>query len=167
NRSQAIRRINLALRAPEVGRQGHPGAFLERIGERGQHGANARIVRHLSRFAKWDVKIHPDKQALASYSNVTQSSLGHQSTPLAAMTLRNLLASIREVVHQNIVADILGRRKEGTTTVDFGELVDETLHVVVLAEHERIDGNVLTRTALHLFQRLHQGALGGGIFETN
>ena len=94
HRSQAIRRINLATRAPEVGRQNHTGAFLERIGKRGQHSTNACIVRHLSRFAEWDVEIHPDKQALAPYSNVTQSSLGHQSTPLAAMTLRNLFPSV-------------------------------------------------------------------------
>src|SRR5262245_2604702 len=83
------------------------------------------------------------------------------------MTLRNLFPSVREVVHQNIVADVLGRRKERPTTVDFGELVNETLHIVVLAEHKRVNRNALARTALYHFERLQQGALGRGVFETN
>src|SRR5262249_43680852 len=46
-------------------------------------------------------------------------------------------------------------------------LVDETLHIVVLAEHKRVNRNALARTALHLFERLQQGALGRGVFETD
>src|SRR5215510_15432731 len=69
-------------------------------------------------------------------------------------SLRNLFTSIREIVHQNVIANVLRGGKEGTPTIDLGELVDKTLHVIVLAEHKGVDRNALARTTLHFFEGL-------------
>src|SRR5262245_16169644 len=85
----------------------------------------------------------------------------------AAPVLRNLFASIGQIVNQNIVADVIWRCKEGPTAVNLGEFRDKAFHVIVLAQHKRIDGNTLTCTALHLLEGLQERALRGGVFEAN
>src|SRR5262245_9364442 len=81
--------------------------------------------------------------------------------------LRNLFASICEIVHQNVIADVFRGGEEGAPTINLSQLVDKALHIIVLAEHEGVDRNAIARTALHFPEGLQQGALRGRVFQTD
>src|SRR5262245_19674071 len=78
----------------------------------------------------------------------------------APATLRDRAALVADVVDQPI-----GAREERAALVDAGQLLDELREQAALLEHERVDRDALTRTALHFLQRLLEGAPGRRIGE--
>ena len=69
------------------------------------------------------------------------------------MGLDDFFSPLGKVIDENIVPDVIGRSEEDPASIDAGQFVDEALHIIVLAEHEGIDRNAVTRAALHLLER--------------
>src|SRR5207249_10429364 len=71
------------------------------------------------------------------------------------------LALLRDVVHQDVLAETLRRSVEDAALVHARDLVHELLQVVVAVQHEGVDDDVLLCAAPDLSQRLTDGDRAG------
>src|SRR3990172_6651505 len=101
-------------------------------------------------------------QAHPVTSSAIPASSATQLTPLAFMAdpqsgrLRapQVLPLVGDVVHEDVLAQLIRRGVEDATLVDLRHLVDELLQVVVAVQHEGVDGDALLCAPLHFLQGL-------------
>src|SRR5581483_39773 len=105
----------------------------------------------------------PGRLVLAELSGIKRegaraSSLFY-SNPGGRLLPADALALVRDVVDDDVVADLIGRGIENAPRVEAGELVDEAAAVEIRAEHEGIDLDAALRAAPDFLEGLLHDSL--------
>src|SRR3989304_601492 len=97
--------------------------------------------------------------------SVSTAGLGIANLRWPTPSLPQVLSLVGHVVHEYVLAQLVGGGVEDAPLVDPRHLVDELLQVVVAVQHEGVDRDPLLSAPLHFLQRLADGDGAGRVGE--
>src|SRR3712207_4026586 len=77
------------------------------------------------------------------------------------------LALAVDIIHQDVLAEVLRLGEEGAAVVELRDLVDEVGQVIAALQHEGVDRDVVLGAADDLLEGLLDRAVGGRVVEVD